>query len=116
MYISSGRVCPWREMLTFISTLLFNPLTGEQIVDPTLITAELAKLKDANPKNYDFYIDGKITPGREPDEIIMICVDTSWSMGLDANFDDTRAVRNDSDFDRVPSNLGGVDIRCKLSK
>lgn len=85
------------------STLLFNPLKGEQTVDVSLVTAEIANLKESGQSGkFDFVVGGKITDGREPDEILMICLDTSLSMADGANFVDTLAVRNQSDIDRVP--------------
>lgn len=85
------------------STLLFNPLKGEHAVDVSLVSEEITKLKEAAPSHYEFMVHGKITDGREPDEILMICLDTSYSMEEDANFVDTRAVGNRTDIDRVQS-------------
>jgi hypothetical protein len=70
-------------------------------VDVSLVTEDISKLKEAAPSDFEFMVRGKITDGREPDEILMICLDTSYSMEEDAKFVDTRAVGNRSDIDRV---------------
>lgn len=88
-------------MLT-TSTILFNPLKGEEMVDVTLVTAALARLKESSKTQFPFLIRGKVTDGREPDEIIMICLDQSGSMEEIARFPDTQSVGgSQSDLKRV---------------
>jgi hypothetical protein len=102
VYPSAGQVSSLSRAAEISSTLLFNPLKGEHAVDVSLVTEEIAKLKESAPSDFEFMVRGRITDGREPDEILMICLDTSYSMEEDANFVDTRAVGNRSDIDRVP--------------
>ena len=71
-----------------ISTLLFNPLKGEQTVDVSLVTLAIAQLAETNRDHSRFtpIIHGKLSEGREPDEIIIICLDQSWSMEESGEF------------------------------
>ena len=57
-------------------------------MDPTVVAAEIAELKSAHPVgNYYFFHEGNFFDGREPDELLMICVDTSLSMAtIDTEF------------------------------
>jgi hypothetical protein len=72
--------------------MLFNPLKGEETVDVSLVTAALARLKESHKTDFPSVVRGRITDGREPDEIIMICLDRSSSMGWTPNFPDTQSV------------------------
>ena len=78
------------------STLLFNPLAGEETVDVSAVEQALARLQEKTSHlegdgndNLDF-VPWKLEDGRDPDEIIVICLDKSSSMGVAANFPDTK--------------------------
>jgi hypothetical protein len=94
----------WMSLI--ISTRLFSPLKGEELVDVSLVTAALARIQESHKTDFPFVVHGKISEGREPDEIIMICLDRSWSMDEAAGFPDTRSVGgSQEDIHRVPRKL-----------
>ena len=74
-----------------MSTLLFSPLKGEQTVDASMVTLALARLAETNRDRSRFtpIVHGKLSAGREPDEIIIICLDQSWSMEESGEFAET---------------------------
>ena len=71
---------------------MFSPLNGERSVDTEVVTEALARLRESDPVRYTFEFDRfdgtRGVEGREPKEIIVICVDHSSSMGESAAFPD----------------------------
>lgn len=74
------------------------------------MAAALARLQEADPqlKAFEFSLPGaknKTADGRDPDEIIMICLDVSRSMDirLKSGFNQPRGGRNNAELTRVTS-------------
>ena len=87
---------------------LFSPLDGEKSVDPEVITQAQARLREQDPKRYTFQFDRfngtRGAEGREPTEIILVCVDCSGSMDIRGHFLDmpgSNATASASQLSRV---------------
>ena len=99
------------------STLLFNPLSGEETLDVSLVTLALSRIKDANQASFTPSIyRGKISDGRPPDEIIIICLDQSGSMKVRADFQDSQSVGNWNQLSRVILNSALLTPSSKSSR
>jgi len=65
----------------------------------SLVTLAIAQLAETNRDHSRFtpIIHGKLSEGREPDEIIIICLDQSWSMEESGGFPEAISRTSDED-------------------
>jgi hypothetical protein len=92
------------------------------VVDTSLLAAALSQLQAANPQENvpEFSrveVKNKAPDGRDPDEIIVICLDISFSMSIplrpEFNTRATSSSRPSSELTRVPSFIRCLTCRFK---
>jgi len=89
MHCASREVTP-RYKHAYHSTTLFHPLKGgDRIVDTALVTQVHARIYEsgsAGSRKFNSFGGGEAYITKPPEELLIICLDTSSSMGEDAYF------------------------------